>query len=328
MSSMEARLAQLIAPIQEGLVAMREEIDRFSSESSPAVSEMTSHIASFRGKQLRGSLVLLVGQATGNYSDEHPRVAAIVELIHLATLVHDDVLDGAAVRRRVACVNERWDNQVAVLLGDFLYSRAFGLSTQLSSRFCSQLLSTTTARLCIGEIEQSQMRYDFEMSQENYERIAAAKTGALYSAACELGARYPSGDEARGREMAAFGEEIGLAFQIIDDCLDVMGEEEIVGKSVGNDITDGKVTLPILRTYSQASEATRVKIREAYSAPDIEDRRGALREICDLTPGTEYASARADALVQSALNRLKTLPDSPARLALEALGDFVLQRGW
>jgi octaprenyl-diphosphate synthase len=327
MSSAED-LAHLIAPIEQGLAAMRLAIDDCCSEKSGAVSDMTSHIARFRGKQLRGALVLLVGQASENYTDEHPQVAAIVEMIHLATLVHDDVLDGAEVRRRVACVNERWDNQIAVLLGDFLYSRAFGLSTQLRSRLCSRLLADTTSRLCVGEIEQSTMRYHFEMSQADYERIAAAKTGTLYSAACELGARYPEGDEARWKEMREFGSELGLAFQIIDDCLDVVGEEDVVGKSVGNDVADGKVTLPVLRTYAEANELTRASIRDAYTMPGIENRRDALREVCDLHPGTEYALNRASELVERAMQRLAQLPRSPARQALEGMGEFVLQRRW
>lgn len=328
MSSADANLARLVEPIQEGMEAMRAAIADCISEDNGAVSDMTAHIARFRGKQLRGALVLLIGQATGNQTNEHPVVAAIVEMIHLATLVHDDVLDGAEVRRRVACVNERWDNQIAVLLGDFLYARAFGLSTQLSSRLCSRLLSETTSRLCVGEIEQSTMRYHFDMSQADYERIASAKTGTLYSAACELGARYPDSKSALGPEMKAFGAEIGLAFQIIDDCLDVLGEQEIVGKSVGNDVSDGKVTLPILRTYALADEATQARIRDAYTMPGIEDRRGALREVCDLGPGTEYALQRAEALVEQALARLDPLPDSPARQALQSVGEFVLQRRW
>lgn len=324
----DARLARLIEPILPGLEQMRTAIVAQLSEDSGAVRDMTDHIARFRGKQLRGALVMLVAKAHGVYTEEHPTVAAIVEMIHLATLVHDDVLDGAEVRRRVACVNERWDNQVAVLLGDFLYARAFGLSTELSSRLCSRLLSDTTRRLCVGEIEQSTLRYDFELDQERYERIAAAKTGTLYAAACELGVRYPGGDEESGAAMRLFGGEIGLAFQIIDDCLDVVGEQEVVGKSVGNDVEDGKVTLPVLRTYALADEATRARIRDAYTLPEIADRRGALREVCDLGPGTEYALSRADELVERALGRLRGLPATPAREALEGIGEFVLERRW
>ena len=328
MSSADARLERLVGPIAAELEQMRSAVLAQLSEDSGAVRDMTDHIARFRGKQLRGVMVLLVAKAHGVYTEEHPVVAAIVEMIHLATLVHDDVLDGAEVRRRVACVNERWDNQVAVLLGDFLYARAFGLSTQLSSRLCSRLLSDTTRRLCVGEIEQSTLRYDFELSQERYEAIAAAKTGTLYAAACELGVRYPGGDEESGASMRSFGGEIGLAFQIIDDCLDVIGDEAVVGKSVGNDVADGKVTLPVLHTYAQADDRTRSAIRDAYTRPDIDDRRGALREVCDLGPGTEYALARAEELVARALGRLAQLPESPARQALEGLGPFVLERRW
>ncbi len=328
MSSAEAKLRQLVAPVSDGLEEMRACLNEQLIEDSAAVGDMTDHISRFRGKQLRGTLVMLVGRAHGVYSSEHPTVAAIVEMIHLATLVHDDVLDGAKVRRRVACVNERWDNQVAVLLGDFLYAGAFGLSTQLSSRLCSRMLADTTRRLCVGEIEQSARRYDFEMSQEAYERIAGAKTAALYSAACELGARYPGGDEAAGAGMRAFGWEIGLAFQIIDDCLDVCGEEEVVGKSVGNDVDDGKVTLPVLRTYAAADAATQAQIRDAYTLPDLPDRLGRLREVCDLLPGVEYALDRASELVGQALQRVAPLPDSAAKNSLETLGNFVLERKW
>lgn len=328
MSPIDARLVRMIEPVTAELGTMREVIASQLVEESEAVGDMTDHLSRFSGKQLRGTLVLLVGRALDRLSPEHPTVAAIVEMIHLATLVHDDVLDGATIRRRVACVNERWDNQVAVLLGDFLYARAFGLSTQLSSRFCSRLLADATRHVCVGEIEQSQSRYAFEMPQEDYERIAGAKTARLYSAACELGAAYPEGTGAGGESMRAFGWELGLAFQIIDDCLDVVGEEAVVGKSVGNDVEDGKVTLSVLFTYSKGDEATRTMIRDIYTTPDLDRRAARLREAVDLGPGLEYARARAEELVATALSRLKGFPDSPSRRNLEELGGFVLARKW
>ena len=176
MSPMDTRLARLMAPIDAGMARVRERITEELRGDSDAVADMTAHISRFRGKQLRAALVLLCGSATRNDDPELPDVAAIVEMIHLATLVHDDVLDGADVRRRVASVNRRWDNQVAVLLGDLLYARAFHLSTRLSSPLCSSLLSTTTQRICVGEIDQAASRYDFEMTDERYEAIAGAKT--------------------------------------------------------------------------------------------------------------------------------------------------------
>jgi octaprenyl-diphosphate synthase len=318
----------MLSPVSEGLARMRAVLERQIAEESRAVGDMTDHVQRFRGKQLRGALVLLSGDATGNATDEHPAIAAIVELIHLATLVHDDVLDGAEVRRRVACVNQRWDNQVAVLLGDFLYARAFALSTELSSRLASRVLADTTRRLCVGEIEQSTRRYDFECPEHAYEAVAGAKTASLYAAACELGARYPGGREEIGRELAQFGWEVGLAFQVVDDCLDLVGDERVVGKSVGTDVEDGKVTLPVLWAYRQADERTRSAVRDVYTRPGLERRHERLREVCDLGAGVEYALGRAQELVESARGRLAELAPGAARDALHELGGFVLERRW
>jgi octaprenyl-diphosphate synthase len=324
----DLRLMALLAPVKEQLERMREVLAEELRGDSPAVADMTDHLGRFKGKQLRGAVVLLAGQATGNMSDEHATVAAIVELIHLATLVHDDVLDGADVRRRVACVHARWDNQVAVLLGDLLYSRAFGRSTELSSRLCSQVLSATTRDLCAGEIDQAASRYHFEMSLPEYERIAGAKTAGLYAAAAELGASYPGGTAEARSLMRAYGWEMGLAFQIVDDCLDLMGDKQTVGKSVGTDVEDGKVTLPVLHVYGEADEATRAAIRDVYTRAGLAERAVALRGTCDLTAGIERALLRARALVESARGRLASFPTSPARAALDRVGDYVLERKW
>jgi len=338
LSKLETRIDDMLAPVAPGMERMRSIMEAQVRSDAAAVQAMTAHVGSFRGKQLRAALVLLVGKAVQARDDEHPEVAAIVELIHLATLVHDDVLDGARVRRRVACVNERWDNQIAVLLGDFLYARAFHLSTTLRSRLASQLLADTTAVLCTGEIEQAALRRDFDLTQAKYEDIAAKKTGSLYSAACELGARYPRDERedprvARlGVEMAAFGREIGLAFQIVDDCLDLVGEEEVVGKSVGNDVEDGKLTLPVLHAFARADAATRARMRTIYAPNATGAATGAprrielLRECCDLSAGVEQAMARAHELVANARARLAPLPASPAREALDAIAQFTLER--
>ncbi|MEM9383336.1 MAG: polyprenyl synthetase family protein [Planctomycetota bacterium] len=335
MSPKDAQLEALVAPIAGDLAAMREVIGEALASDVAAVSDMTDHIGRFRGKQLRGALVLLCANArTHRPADrsELPVVAAIVELIHLATLVHDDVLDGAEKRRRVASVNRRWDNQVAVLLGDLLYARAFHLSTTLRSPLVSQLLSQITQEICAGEIEQAAGRYDFEMPQSSYERIATAKTGALYGAACELGFRYPDASEFDGAELRAFGREIGLAFQIVDDLIDLSGDERVAGKSVGTDVEDGKVTLAVLHAYGAAGAATRAAIRDAYTLPGLDEvpggRLARLREVCDLEPGIEKARQRAQELVDRARARLGRLPEGPSRAALRALSDFVLDRRW
>jgi octaprenyl-diphosphate synthase len=324
----DARLERLLAPVEGAMARMREILAEQVADASPAVRDMTDHVGRFRGKELRGALVLLAGEATGNVTDEHPAIAAIVEMIHLATLVHDDVLDGAAVRRRVASVNQRWDNQTAVLLGDFLYARAFALSTELSSRLASRVLAETTRRICVGEIEQSTRRYDFELSEQDYLQVSGAKTASLYAAACELGARYPGGRGEVGSTLRSFGWEIGLAFQIVDDCLDVVGRQEDVGKPVGNDVEDGKVTLPVLYAFRRADEVLRARIRDIYTRPGLERRAERLREAVDLAPGVEYAMAVATDLVRRAEARMAELPPGPARELLEGLGGFVLERRW
>ncbi|MAB80698.1 MAG: polyprenyl synthetase [Planctomycetes bacterium] len=328
MKSSREALSVLLEPVADGMERMRAVLAAQLQETSPAVSDMTEHVRRFRGKGLRAALVLLVGEATGNTTDEHASVAAIVEMIHLATLVHDDILDGATVRRRVACVNERWDNQTAVLLGDFLYARAFALSTDLSSRLASRLLAETTRGICVGEIEQSTRRYDFELAQTTYEKIASAKTGILYGTACTLGARYPGGNEIVGDAMETFGNRLGLAFQIIDDCLDLTASTQGLGKSVGTDVEDGKITLPVLRVYSHADEDQRAAIRDVYTRPGLTDRAARLREVCDLEPGLVYARNRARTLLHAALKNLKNLPDTPARGALFGMAEFVSERGF
>jgi octaprenyl-diphosphate synthase len=319
-------LAEVVLPVSSGLERMRGAIAAQLAEHSGAVRDMTAHVGHFRGKQLRAALLLLSGEVTGNTTDEHPLVAAVVELIHLATLVHDDILDGAEVRRRVACVNQRWDNQTAVLLGDFLYARAFALSTELSSRLASRLLAETTRRICVGEIEQAAGRYDFDLSRERYEEIAGAKTASLYAAAAELGARYPGGNEATGKEMRAFGWALGLAFQIVDDCLDLVASEDELGKSAGTDVQDGKITLPVIEAYQRAGAATRAAIRDAFTRPDVADRRARLRSVCDLDAGVARAMERAHELLAGARERLAALPDSRSLTALLALVDFVAER--
>ena len=328
MSGLDARLQRVLAPVGDGLVRMRAVLEQQIAESSNSVSDMTDHVQRFRGKQLRAALVLLAGDATGNATDEHPAIAAIVEMIHLATLVHDDVLDGSQVRRRVACVNQRWDNQTAVLLGDFLYARAFALSTDLSSRLASRTLAEATRRICVGEIDQAARRWDFDLDQATYERIAGAKTATLYAAACELGARYPGGREELGLALRHYGAELGLAFQIVDDCLDVVGDERVVGKTVGQDVEDGKITLPVLRVYQLADETTRARMRDVYTEPGLTRRIELLRACVDLEPGVEYALARARELVLRSRSRLADLPASQSRDALEELGEFVLERHW
>lgn len=330
-------LAELLAPVQPGLERMRAILAAELTESGP-VGERVESLARFRGKELRAAMVLLAGQAVGNEHPELPQVAAVLELIHLATLVHDDVLDGADLRRNVPSVHAQWDEQTAILLGDMLYSRAFHLSTRLRSVLAAQVLSKSAQRICAGEMEQAALRYRFDLPQERYEAIAGAKTAELYAAACELGARYQGDPALEGPpasppvgwalELREFGREVGLAFQIIDDVLDLEGQEEQVGKRVGNDVEDGKVTLPVLHVYASASGSVQAAIREAYqgSLPTGAHRLEVLRAACDLGPGIHYAKRRAQDLLHNALRRAHGLPESAAKNTLVRIAEYILRR--
>jgi octaprenyl-diphosphate synthase len=180
----------------------------------------------------------------------------------------------------------------------------------------------------VGEIEQSARRYDFDLSEAAYLQVSGAKTASLYASACELGARYPGGRGEIGATMRSFGWEIGLAFQIVDDCLDVVGREEDVGKPVGNDVEDGKVTLPVLYAFRHADEAARARMRDIYTLPGLDRRAERLRAAVDLGPGVEYSMAVAADLARRAAGRVAELPESPARELLVSLGEYVLQRRW
>ena len=193
---------------------------------------------------------------------------------------------------------------------------------------CSDLLAKTPKTICVGESELGTMRYDFEMPQDRYEGVCGAKTASLFAAACELGARYPHGDAQAGALMRSVGWNLGLGFQIIDDYLDVTATEEIVGKTVGCDVEDGKVTLPVLHVYKSATEAVRERIREIYTQPDLENRMDVLRESVDLEPGLLHARKRACELIENALGSLSTLPESQARTSIESIGEFFLERNW
>ena len=320
-------LLEMVAPIEQDLLAMGEALAAELVSDDSSVEEMVSHLSRFQGKQLRASLLLLVARASGNQAREMPVVAAVVELIHLATLVHDDVLDGAEIRRQLPSINTAWDNQVAVLLGDWLYSRAFSRSTGLTFPLASQILAHTTQAICVGEIRQALGRHRFDATPEEYERIALAKTGVLYGAAAELGVRYGrEGQEELGGTMRLMGEGLGLAFQIADDLLDIEGEQAMVGKSVGTDIDDGKVTLPVLYAWRDADSNGRRAIEAAYLDPDCSDRRAALFVACDLGQGCRRARARADELIVRAQDRLLQLPSGEVRDSLEHLLQFTLDR--
>ena len=325
---MDRQLEEVLAPVRAEVEEMSEVFERELLAPSPVLRQLVAHISRYRGKRLRSAQVLLVGKGLGRLSREHVPVAAIVEMIHTATLVHDDVLDGATMRRNLPSVNARYGNSTAVLLGDYIYARAFSLSTRLRSQVASRVLSETTRTICRGEIEQTAARFDFELPEETYVDLIRAKTASLHGAACELGARYAGAPEEIASRMQDFGCNLGLAFQIVDDCLDLDGAESVVGKSLGTDIAEGKVTLPVLHLFRTLGPRERMRLKEIYLSEGIPDRAAVLAADFDLRPGIEYALGRADGFMHRALECVAVLPPGPCRDSLGSLAEYVLCRKW
>ncbi len=318
-------LTELYAPIAADLAASQRILTDELISDQGHISDLCRHVRQFHGKLLRPALLLLTARACGEVRPEHHVLAAVVELVHVSTLVHDDVLDEADIRRRAATVNRLWGNHRAVLMGDFLYSHAFHLCSSLGSQFASRLIGQTAVTVCEGEMMQVAQRGNLELTEREYLDIVSRKTGVLIEATCHLGARYAGADAATIEAMRRFGCGLGIAFQIIDDVLDLTGDEAEVGKSLGRDLLEGEITLPLIRFRETASPAARRRLTDLLSSPSA----ARSREVIELLRGTDsiaYAQGIAAEHVAQSRAALELLPPSPARDSLATMADFVLAR--
>lgn len=288
------------------------------ASENPYVRDIISHTRRFRGKRLRPMLCLLAAQASGGIRREHLILAAVVEMIHTATLVHDDVLDEADVRRHVATVNVRWNNETSVLYGDYLFTHAFHLAAQTGSAEACRIIGQATNRVCEGELTQIRNRGNQALTEEEYFSIIDGKTAELCAVACFIGARYAEASEETVVRLERFGRLLGQAFQIADDVLDLTGLETTVGKTLGTDLSQQKLTLPIIRLLNAADEPERrrlLRLIEDGSAAACRKIALQAREsgVLDQT----FAVARG--LADQARLQLASLPDSPAKELLDQL---------
>lgn len=336
-------LADLYAPIAADLQATRQVIRDELISDQGFISDLCRHVEQFHGKMVRPAVLLLTAQACGGVRPAHHTLAGVVELVHIATLVHDDILDEADIRRRAATVNRLWGNERAVLMGDFLISHAYHLCSSLDSQYASRLIGRTTNTVCEGEMMQVANRGNFDLSEAEYFDIITRKTAALIGACCELGARYAEAPETTIAALREFGVNIGIAFQIVDDLLDLTGDESQTGKSLGRDVEKGKLTLPLIHFLQTATKPQRARMlallrddaagdattgpRETNSAH--REHAAAQREIAALLQTSEsldYARSIAAEYIAAAQRGLAHLPPSPARDSLNTMAEFVLER--
>jgi octaprenyl-diphosphate synthase len=322
---MTSGLASLTDCIQPQLM----EVDRlFLQELTSKVScvnTLVKHVSRFRGKMLRPCLVLLAGKACGELTPAHNVIATVVEMVHMATLVHDDVLDEAELRRKGATINHLRGNEAAVLLGDYLISHSYHLCSSLDSQYASRAIGRTTNEVCEGELLQIDNRNNLDLREETYGQIITLKTAVLTATCCGLGAKFAGADEERVKRLETYGLSLGQAFQIQDDILDLIGEVATVGKSLGSDIEKGKMTLPMIHFLGAAPAAHRRLLRSLLNSPDS-DKVEKIRNLILPSKSIAYARDRASHLVDRARSAIADLPQSEARKALDTMAEFVVTR--
>ena len=331
---------------------LREVEARFRAEllsDLPAVNALAHHVERYRGKMLRPTLVLAASAAAfperagdAVFGDAVVTVATVTEMVHMATLVHDDILDDAEMRRRGATINHLKGNEAAVMLGDYLISHAYHLCSSLPSTAANRAIAAATNTVCEGELLQLHHRGDADLTERTYFEIIRRKTASLCAVCCRLPAvldadRPDGGGTTRAAALYAYGEKLGMAFQIVDDLLDLNGDAEEVGKTLGRDLAKGKLTLPLIRHRATAGAAARDELHglgtfgpEATGAEDGVVPGPATRRLRDAVCGgdaVDYARDRAAALVQDAKDALcDAVPENAARRLLLAMADAVLNR--
>ncbi len=309
-------------PIAGELQQVEERLTKLLGDAAPEAAALVVHVNRYQGKRLRPMMALLAGKVCGPLTPQHVDLAAIVELVHLASLVHDDVIDEADVRRRQASVHAKWDNKVAVLLGDFVFSKAFSLLAALDSQSASALVSRATTRMCEGEMRQLLRRFDPTVSEADYLEIIDAKTAELFSISCRLGAGVSGAARQLAAMLSEYGRALGMAFQIVDDCLDLTGDEAKVGKTLKTDLHSGRLTLPLIHVMRREGDAGRELVfphgKAAAQATIVEamDRHGAIR----------YSLQVAQRYSREAKTLLRALPNTPSKQSLLALADFAVER--
>ncbi len=300
---------------------------RMASKNAPRIPEVTAHLIEAGGKRLRPLLTLAAARLCGYQGAFHIHLAATVEFIHTATLLHDDVVDESARRRGRPTANLLWDNKSSVLVGDYLFSRAFQLMVETGSLRVLDILADASATIAEGEVLQLTAAHDLGTDEATYLKVVRGKTAALFAAACEVGGVISAAPEAQVAALRAYGDAIGIAFQIVDDLLDYGGTSAAIGKNTGDDFREGKLTLPVIKAVARADATERAFWQRAIGTSDQRD--GDLDHAMTLmTRHNALRDARDDALGWAARAKaaLTALPDHPLREMLAELADYVVAR--
>ena len=316
---------EIVAPIRPFLEEVAARLGQQVELFDPEIAAYAEYALTNQGKQLRPVLVALSAAAVGKLNDALVTVATIIEMIHLATLVHDDVMDAAELRRQRPTLAANWGNEISVLLGDCLFAQAVKLAASFPTPEICRAVAAATNRVCSGEILQTQQRRNFEFSRAQYLRIIEMKTAELFALSCELGASLSGATPLHREALRGYGMALGKAYQIYDDCLDLFGSEVTVGKSLGTDLANGKLTLPMLIVMEQGTTADQARLREWIEHWDA----GLFPHVIKLLD--RYDAQNESRLVvheylECARLALGLLPGSPSRRALISMTEFLEQQ--
>lgn len=318
---------RIYARIRPDLERIDAEIDRQLSSSVPLINRVGRYIMGSGGKRLRPLLMILSARLCGYEGKDDAALSVVFEFIHAASLLHDDVVDRAEMRRNQPASNTVWGNPAAVLVGDFLYSKSFLMAVGYQEVRILEVLSSATTRMAEGEVMQLVHSDDLELDEQDYLQVIIRKTAVLISAACQIGAILGGVDSAREEALRVYGHHLGIAFQLVDDALDYTGEASELGKPVGNDLQEGKATLPLIYTMREASLADQRRVRDLFSADSLHPENiEEVRRIVHLAGGIEYTQRRASEHIHIAKDALGMFPDHPAKDILNDLADYVICR--
>ncbi|MCH8308159.1 MAG: octaprenyl diphosphate synthase [Proteobacteria bacterium] len=289
------------------------------------VSQVSEYIVTSGGKRLRPLVVLLATRALGYTGDLHVHAAAIIEFIHTATLLHDDVVDSSARRRGRDTANTVFGNQASVLVGDFLYSRAFQMMVDIGSMKVMQILADATNTIAAGEVMQLMNVHDADVTEEAYRQVIYRKTARLFEAGAQIAAVFAERTPADEPAMITYGQNLGTAFQLVDDALDYDASPKELGKNLGDDLAEGKTTLPLIYVMKNGSDAERKLIRAAIESAGI-DQLDAVQAIVESTGALRYTLTCAQNAADVAIDAISGLPESAYKQALVAIAEFSVSR--
>lgn len=320
-------LASAQALVADDMLAVNREIERRLQSDVVLINQMAAYIVNSGGKRLRPLVVLLSSQAFGHTGPDHIRLATIIEFIHTATLLHDDVVDASQMRRGTSTANAIWGNEASVLVGDFLYSRAFEMMVEVGSMRVMEILAKTTNTIAEGEVMQLLNCHDPDATEENYIHVIRSKTAKLFEAAAQLGAVIADQNIDTQTGMAAYGMHLGTAFQLVDDVLDYSRGNHMLGKNIGDDLAEGKPTLPLIHALHNGNAEQRALLRKAIEHGGLEQIDGVVTAI-EATGSLAYTARRAEHESELARQALAAIPESPYKQALLELAYFSVHRDY